>query len=172
MSSTKSVNGLIVSVMTPASSPHAATFQQQSRPNQSLPFSKRFKPSKLPLQSVRPASKITLTLLEEEVVVDVVEEEQEEVERVEAEATADAHPASLEHVPIKTSDILGMMMTELPKRMEIKTTATHTDTHRCGNQPSHDSTNCSYPDMHHNNTATAENTKNGCDLYKRLSHKV
>ena len=45
-------------------------------------------------------------------------------------------------------------------------------THRWDNQPNHDSTNCSYPDMHHDNTATAEDTKNGCDLYKRVSHKA
>ena len=80
--------------MTPVSSPSAATFQQQSQPNQSPHSSQRIKPSKLPLQSVRPAS--TLTLLKEE---DVMEEEEEEVERVDAEveAMADAHEVSLEH---------------------------------------------------------------------------
>ena len=87
------------------SSPHAATFEQQSQPNQSPHSSKIIKPPELPLQSVRPTSPktTTLTLLDEEAEVDAVEEETERVE-AKAEAMADAHQASLEHVPIKTSD--------------------------------------------------------------------
>ena len=45
-------------------------------------------------------------------------------------------------------------------------------THGWDNVPSHDSTNCSYPDKFHDVTATADNTKNGCDLYKPVSHKA
>ena len=45
-------------------------------------------------------------------------------------------------------------------------------THGWDNPPSHDSTNCSYPDKFHDIAATAENTKNGCDLYKSVSHTL
>jgi len=38
--------------------------------------------------------------------------------------------------------------------------------------PTHDSGRCSYPDSCHDATATADDTKNGCELYKRLSHKA
>ena len=44
-------------------------------------------------------------------------------------------------------------------------------THGWDISPTHNSSNCSYPDKHHISTATAENTHNGCNLYKRLSHK-
>ena len=48
----------------------------------------------------------------------------------------------------------------------------YSHTHGWDNTPSHDSTNCSYPDNFHDITATADITKNGCDLYKCVSHKA
>ena len=36
----------------------------------------------------------------------------------------------------------------------------------------HNSQTCLWPDKHHDATATADNFKGGCDVYKRLSHKA
>ena len=58
-----------------------------------------------------------------------------------------------------------------------RTTKTYGNQNYChtyawDNTPNRDSTNFSYPDKFHDITATAENTKNGCDLYKRVSHRA
>jgi len=79
----------------------------------------------------------------------------EEVElEEEAGALADAHLASLEHSRTKTRD---------------STTNTFGNNNYChtngwDNHTSRNSTNC-YPDMHHDVTATATDTKNGCDQH-------
>ena len=62
------------------------------------------------------------------------------------------------------------MMAEQPKLLEITATDIQTDgTITLG---SHDSFNCSYPDMYNEVTATATVIKNGCDLYNRLTQQV
>ena len=79
------------------------------------------------MQSARPDTSPTtsLTLPDEVAVTDaVVEEVDPDTVVARAAEEADAQQASLEHVPITTSDSLGMMMAELPRCMEIKTTAT------------------------------------------------
>ena len=83
-----------------------------------------------------------------------------DLDAVEAEAVVveEDQQVSLEHVPRMTRDSLRMTTAALPRRTEIKT--------------NNDSTNCSYPDKFHDITASAENTKYGCDLYKRVSHKA